>query len=227
MTRSAFAIAITTVLFSSIAIEQMAHAQGPSTQPTAQQQSHQDGVSTSGESQADNPKHDVVTRLDEKFLKNFAQINAAEIGKSELAAWKAEYAEVKAFATHMVDVHSKMIGKVETIAVQINVDVNAKPDFVQKTKSAILNINAGASFDRAFMKAMVNDHEEIIAMLETEIKDGRDASVKQLASAALADAQQHLQMAQELRAKISDEQNAKLTLAQSKSSSPQKLATGH
>jgi tetratricopeptide (TPR) repeat protein len=71
---------------------------------------------------------------------------------------------------------------------------------MQKAKSAMLDINVGASFDRAYMKATVNDYQKVIEMLEREITDGQDASIKQLASESLADVQEHLKMAQDLLA---------------------------
>jgi putative membrane protein len=220
MTRSALAIAIAiaTVLAGSAAL-----AQEPSTRPG--------GVTgtTSGDSRADNPNRDNTNRTtdrnttgaqtgnnagnrntmdstnrpDEKFLKDFAQANAAEVETGKIAQEKAQNAEVKAFAKHMVDDHSKTIGKVESIASKANVDVKAKPDLIQKAKATLLENRDGANFDAAYMKAMVNDHEKVVEMLQKEIREGQDPSVKQLASQALPDVQKHLKMAQDLHAKVS------------------------
>jgi putative membrane protein len=233
MMRSTLAIAIATVLVGSMAIEPMALAQQPATQPTMQQPSNQQLSNQEGvglahdDSQVDNPSNldkRAINRADEKFLKDFAQANAAGVHKGDLAAWKSENAEVKALATHMMEAHSTIIGKVKTIANENGVDVKAKSDFMQRAKAAFLDINVGASFDRAYMKAMIDDDEKIIEMVEREIKDGQDERVKQLASDALTDAQQRLQLAQELRAKLVAEQTASRSTPRNDSTGDEKLA---
>lgn len=231
--RSTLAIAIATVLVGSMAIEPMALAQQSATQPTMQQPSNQQLSNQEGvglahdDSQVDNPSNldkRAINRADEKFLKDFAQANAAGVHKGDLAAWKSENAEVKALATHMMEAHSTIIGKVKTIANENGVDVKAKSDFMQRAKAAFLDINVGASFDRAYMKAMIDDDEKIIEMVEREIKDGQDERVKQLASDALTDAQQRLQLAQELRAKLVAEQTASRSTPRNDSTGDEKLA---
>jgi putative membrane protein len=98
---------------------------------------------------------------------------------------------------------------------------------MQKARAALLDINVGGSFDRAYMKETVKEHEKLIEMLEREINDGQDASVKQFASEALSDAQQHLQMAQDLRVKVYADENTRRTLKRNDSSDAEKVAATH
>lgn len=73
------------------------------------------------------------------------------------------------------------------------------------------------------MKAMVKEHEEVIEMIEEEINNGKDASVKQFASEALRDMQNHLKVAQDLRAKVfTDEEDESESLARNVSSNTAK-----
>jgi putative membrane protein len=222
MTRSTLVIAIATALVGSVAL-----AEHPTKHPLTSHPPHQEGVNvtTTGNSRADTVNRGTTNRSDERFLKDFSQVAAAEVDISRTAMHKAEDDEVKAFATQMVDAHSKTIGKVDVIATQANVDVKAKPDFMQIAKSTfIIDINVGESFDRAYMKAMVNDHEKIIAMLEQEIKDGQDENVKQFALETLPDVRKHLTMAQDLRSKVIAKQNANRSLPPNDSSTAEKLA---
>jgi putative membrane protein len=233
MMRSTLAMAIATVLVGSMAIEPLALAQQPSMQPATQELSNQElsnqeGVGpaldgSQGDNVSQSQQHE-INRSDEKFLQDFAQANAAGVGKGDLAAWKSENAEVKAFATQIMETNSTNIDKVKTIATEARVDVKAKPDFMQRTKAAFLDISVGDSFDRAYLKAMINDHEEIIKMLEREIKDGQDANVKHLAVEALSDAQQRLLLARELRARVLLDQNASRSLPRSDASGAEKVA---
>jgi len=139
---------------------------------------------------------------DEKFLKDFAQANAAEVKAGELASTQAQNPEVKAFGKHMMDDHSKTLTKVTEVAGKSHVDVKEKPDLMHKGKDALLEHKDGAKFDAAYLKAQVDDHEDAVKLLQKEVKEGQDPAVKQLASQALPVVQRHLDMAKQLQAKV-------------------------
>jgi predicted outer membrane protein len=168
-----------------------------------------------------------VNRADARFLKDFAQVNAAKVDTAQLAEWKAEDDRVKTFATQMVATHAQTIAKIAKIAAQTNIIVKAKPSFIQNTKSAILDISVGDSFDTAYMKGMINDAEKTIELLETEIRDGQDASIKHLALDSLTDARSNLKMVQDLRAQVSASQDVKRTLWRNGSGGGEKVAASH
>jgi putative membrane protein len=224
MTRPSLAIAIATILAGSAAL-----AQQPATNPdvagTPPSTPHTDYRTTSPVT-TDHTAADTTNHPDEKFLKEFAHANAAEVEVGKLAADKAQNADVKAFAKHMVDDHSKTISKVESIASKTNVDVKAKPDLMHKAKSELLEMKSGTNFDRAYMKAMVDDHTKVVEMLQKEIRDGRDASVKELASKALPEVQKHLKMAQDLHAKVSNEKYSS-TSTPNNTTATDKSSTNH
>jgi putative membrane protein len=56
----------------------------------------------------------------------------------------------------------------------------------------------GADFDHAFMKHMVSDHQEAIALFEREAKDGKDPELKDFASKTLPTLREHLKMARKI-----------------------------
>ena len=176
-------------------------AEEPSTKPSVP-------ASSTDAPQADEANRDITNRADEKFLKNFAQVNAAKVDTGKLAEWKAEDPIVKAFATQMVDAHSKTIAKIVNVATETSIDAKAKPDFIQKTKSAFLDVSVGGSFDRAYLGGMIDDAEEIVEMLEKEINDGQNPSIKQLAADSLTDVQRYLKVAADIRAQVAVNQIA-------------------
>lgn len=189
-----------------------AFAERPSIQSSAQSSARSSTTSQS------------VNRADARFLKDFAQVNAAKVDTGQLAEWKAEDARVKAFATQMVATHSQTIATIAKIAAQTNIVVKAKPSFVQNTKSAILDINVGDYFDTAYMKGMINDAENTIDLLEIEIRDGQDASIKRFALDSLTDVRNKLKMAQDLRTQVSASQEVKRTLWRHGSGGGEKVA---
>jgi putative membrane protein len=205
MTRSAIAILTAAALCASAAIAQTPRdtTTTPGTESRSGANRDTTGTASDRNDATTSRSSDATNRADEKFLKDFVQANAAEVEAGKLASQKAQNADVKAFAKHMVDDHSKTIGKVETVASKYNVDVKAKPDMKHKAKSAMLEQKDGANFDEAYIKSQVKDHEEVVQMLQKQIRDGKDPAVKQLASQALPDVQHHLEMAKQLQAKVS------------------------
>jgi putative membrane protein len=145
---------------------------------------------------------DSTNRTDEKFLKDFARANADEVAAGKLAAEKAENSQVKQFGQHMVDDHSKVINKVESIASRYNVNVKDSPDLKHKAATAMLEKRDGAKFDQEYIKSQVKDHQQVVEMLQKEIREGQDPSVKQLAQQALPDVQHHLDLAKQLQAQV-------------------------
>jgi putative membrane protein len=210
------AIAMATLLVGSVSLA------GSPTTDVATQRPLTQNDSREGSS-ADIPGRDTINESDAEFLKDFARLNAAQVERGKLAKWKAKDAEVKAFAIAMIDSRSQTLGQIQKIAAKANVDVEAEPNLMQKTRSVVLDVNVGASFDKAYMKAMVKEHEKVIEMLEEEIQNGQDENVKQFASDALRDVQKHLKVAQDLRAKVSVDKYESEAVAQSDSSNKDKV----
>jgi putative membrane protein len=202
MKRSSLAIAVAALLAASAAAAQTSRTDDRNTNTT--NSTHATSSAAANTNAGSKGASDSTNRDDEKFLKNFAQANAAEVEAGKLASEQAQHPEVKAFGKHMVDDHSSTIKKVESLASTLNVDVKPEPDLMHKAKSALLDRKSGTNFDEAYIKAQVNDHQKVVDMLQKEIREGRNANVKQLASAALPDVQHHLDTARQLQAKVAN-----------------------
>ncbi len=61
-------------------------------------------------------------------------------------------------------------------------------------QSKLQNLS-GEQFDRAYMKAMVKDHEEDVKEFQKEANDGKDPQIKDFASRTLPILQGHLDKA--------------------------------
>ena len=210
MTRSVLAIAIATILTGSSAMAQQTTPNPdqsvtgtPADDSRTANQNRKYDDATKSDANRNWDSKESFNKPDEKFLKDFARANASEVETGKLAATKAQHPEVKAFAKHMVDDHSKTIDKVQALASKNNIDVKVVPDMARKSSTDMLDNKDGAAFDRAYIDAQVDGHQKVVTMLQTEIKDGKDADVKQLASQALPDVQKHLKLAKDLQTKVS------------------------
>jgi putative membrane protein len=143
-----------------------------------------------------------VSLSDKYFLKSAAQSGAYEIEGSQLALNKAKSAEVKAFAKHMVEDHSKAAAELKALAGKKGVELPAKPSLLQRTSLKFLDTHKGASFDDSYAENVgVDAHESAVELFTEAADDADDADVKKFAQQTLPTLQKHLEMAKALKAK--------------------------
>ena len=143
---------------------------------------------------ADNP--------DEDFFENAAQGGLAEVELGKLAQQKGTSAAVKEFAAMMVKDHSMANDKLKALATKKGVELPTKPGLTHMATKTKLEAFSGETFDKSYAKGMVEDHEDTIELFEKEVKNGKDADAKALATATLPTLRTHLQHAKALATKV-------------------------
>jgi putative membrane protein len=159
------------------------------------------GGAARADARADANKADAskLDRGDRQMIEDLAQANLAEIDTGKLALEKSQNAEVKKFAQHMVDEHTKALGEVQALATAKNVTLPDGPGPVAKTKATALKAMSGNLFDKEYAKrAGVGDHENTVKLLQKIQKDGKDSDLKALAGKMLPTVEHHLDMAKQL-----------------------------
>jgi putative membrane protein len=119
-----------------------------------------------------------VSRGDRDFVNDVAIANMAEIELGKLAAGRAVNAEVKRFGQMMVDDHTAAAGKLKTIATTHHITLPTEIDDKHRDLRERLSKLQGAEFDREYMKAMVDGHEDVVDKLESRIDKERLAEYK-------------------------------------------------
>lgn len=135
-----------------------------------------------------------VGKDDADFAVEAANGGMAEVALGQLAQTKATNAEVKAFAAKMITDHTKANEKMMALAKQKNVTLPATVGNDEQKIMDDLSKKTGADFDKAYVKAMVEDHDKDVKMFEKEAKDGKDADVKSYASTTLPVLKMHQSM---------------------------------
>ncbi|HZR29861.1 MAG TPA: DUF4142 domain-containing protein [Terriglobales bacterium] len=168
---------------------------------SVQNRSSQSGNSSSNSSESQ-PGSKPATQntgqaTDKKFVENAAKGGEAEVELGQLAVQKASSPEVRQFGQRMVDDHTKANQELQQIASQkgITPDTQLTPKD-QKLKDRLSNLS-GSQFDKAYMKAMVNDHKEDVAEFQKEARNGKDDDVRSFASKTLPTLKEHLRMAEQ------------------------------
>jgi putative membrane protein len=135
--------------------------------------------------------------LDDKthdFMNEAAMGGMAEVELGKLAQEKARSQRVKNFGEMMVRDHSAANDDLKAIARQKNVTL---PADLGKHKDHYNDMSkkTGADFDKAYMKMMVDDHQDDIDAFEKIANNGTDPDVKTFASQKLPTLRKHLDSA--------------------------------
>ena len=151
------------------------------------------------------------------FTRQAMLANKAEVKLGELAAQKAQNAEVKEFAQMMVKEHTNGLNALKEAVKGQGVEEPSQLDTKHQTLYDRLSKLSGAEFDREYMKAMVDGHREVKNMVETRANrtptttgtsgrvsdDSRlDNAVNQWATKALPTVTKHLERAEQISSKV-------------------------
>lgn len=140
--------------------------------------------------------------VQDNFWTTAAQGGMAEVELGKLAASKATNAEVKQFAQMMVTDHTKANTELKTLAAKKNVVLPAEVSSSHKSLMEDLNKQTGAAFDKAYVDAMVDDHEEDVEFFQDKSEDSSDADVKAFAAKTLPTLKMHLEKIKAIQAKM-------------------------
>jgi len=122
-------------------------------------------VGTSGETVA-------ISNADKDFVHDLMVAGNAEIQLGNLASSRAGKAEVKEFGQMMVKDHTAAGDQLTQIATRNNVDAGAAA-IDDKHQKLITKLSAlkGADFDREYMKAMVDGHQDVLDALQKRVDE--------------------------------------------------------
>jgi len=138
-----------------------------------------------------------VPAPDRMFMHKAAQGGMAEVKLGELARRNGASDTVRRFGGRMVRDHSHANDVLKGLARRKHVvlpgDIGGKNQAVYNRLSRL----SGPAFDRAYMRDMVEDHQEDVAEFRKASLTARDPDVRRFAASTLPTLQAHLMMARE------------------------------
>jgi putative membrane protein len=135
-------------------------------------------------------KSSSVSVKDKTFMKKAAKGGMMEVAMGKTAEQNAQSEDVKSFGKRMVTDHSKANDELKSIAQQKGVKLPTKEP------------TGKWSSDKAYIDAMVKDHEKDLAEFQEEAKNGSDPEVKKFAEDTAKMVQEHLDLAKETQGKL-------------------------
>jgi putative membrane protein len=139
---------------------------------------------------------------DQKFMKDAAVGDAAEIQLGQLADAKASDPRVKHFGERMVTDHSKADDQLKNIAGSQHISLPTELDPPHKNMKAALSIQSGSEFDKNYMRTMVQEHLKTLKKFQREAASSQDPSIKQFTMNSIPVIQSHLNAARQIESQI-------------------------
>lgn len=143
-----------------------------------------------------------ISSSEEEFIKKASQRGIKEVELGKLAAKRWLSKEVKQFGKMMVNDHSKANKELAKLAAKKKVQIAKQMDEDHKSEYDRLAKLAGKEFDKEYVEAMVDDHEEDVEEFEEMAADAEDPDVKQFAKKTLPTLKKHLEHIEQLSKKM-------------------------
>jgi len=113
-----------------------------------------------------------TTLSDANVLAMLNVINLSEIDSADLAKEKSSSAEIRIFASQMLNEHTAMLQESRQLAQQINVDDSQMPALAltvgkrhQEMMEELRSLS-GANFDQAYLKYQIQMHKQAIDLVQ-------------------------------------------------------------
>ena len=143
-----------------------------------------------------------VVLADSVFIAKAAAGGKAEVELGNLALAKTTNSSVKDFANMMVTDHTKSNEELMAMAKNKTFTLADSLDGEHKAIADNLRNLSGTAFDKAYAAAMVEGHQKMLSLMQTEASTGVDANLKDFATKTASVVQTHLEHAQRLHSGI-------------------------
>ena len=153
----------------------------------------------------------------ELFATQAMMASEAEVKLGKLAEERAQSPAVKEFAQMMVRDHTNGLNALKQAVKGYDINEPSQLDAKHQALYDRLSKLNGAAFDRAYMAAMVEGHQQVKNMIDDRVEESPtatgtsggatdnsplDASVNQWATKALPTVTQHLQKAEQIKSQL-------------------------
>jgi putative membrane protein len=141
---------------------------------------------------------DDLTAQDKMFVNEAGGGGLAEVELGQLAQQQAANPEVKQFGQRMVQDHGQANQKLMAIAKELGATPPEKPGEKAEATKRELKGMAGEKFDQAYIRTMIKDHDQTVALFQREAQEGQSEQLRKFAEETLPTIQEHLQMARSI-----------------------------
>jgi len=139
-----------------------------------------------------------VGKDDAKFAVDAMAGGITEVELGKLAQQKASDSRVKDFGAMMVTDHNKGNQELLALGQSLRIALPVVLDQAGQELKDRLSKKSGSDFDKAYVKAMVDDHKEDIKAFENYARDGKSVDLRTFVSKTLPVLNKHLTAIQQI-----------------------------
>ena len=144
-----------------------------------------------------------LSSRDRTFVMQAGQLSMMEVELGRLAVKRGSSAGVKQYGQEMVEEHTRANQELMQLAMQKKVEL---PTEMSTQNTATIDRRSGLSgrsFDTAYKQAMIDSHNQAIALFKAQSQQGEDPQLKAWATQKLPNLQAHLEMVNQMLANTS------------------------
>lgn len=139
-----------------------------------------------------------AVRKEEEFLLRAHVIGQYEVELGQLAQSRSARPKLLEYARTVSGDHERIGQELQALATARNVSLDqVYPKAAQKLEG-----KAGVDFDRAYLRQVVEDHENVVGLFEEAAKEGESEDVRTFATRHLDTLRAHLTKARQLKNEI-------------------------
>ncbi|MBD1813140.1 DUF4142 domain-containing protein [Microcoleus vaginatus DQ-U2] len=144
-----------------------------------------------------------LSSQDRNFVMQAGQLGMLEVELGRLAVQRGSSAGVKQYGQEMVEEHTQANEELMQVAMQKGVKLPTEMSSQNTALMKRLSGLSGTSFDTAYKQAMIESHNQAIAVFQAQSQQGQDPELKAWATQKLPNLQAHLQMVNQMLADTS------------------------
>ncbi|MEG4963161.1 MULTISPECIES: DUF4142 domain-containing protein [unclassified Microcoleus] len=144
-----------------------------------------------------------LSSRDRTFVMQAGQLSMLEVQLGRLAVQRGSSAGVKQYGQEMVEEHTRANQELMQLAMQKEVELPTEMSSQNTALTDRLSGLSGTSFDTAYKQAMIESHNQAIALFQAQSQQGQDPDLKAWATKTLPNLQAHLQMVNQMLADTS------------------------
>jgi putative membrane protein len=144
-----------------------------------------------------------LSSRDRTFLMQAGQLSMMEVELGRLAVQRGSSPGVKQYGQEMVEDHTRANQELMQLAMQKKVELPTEMSTQNTAMIDRLSGLSGTSFDTAYKQAMIDSHNQAIALFQAQSQQGQDPELKAWATQKLPNLQAHLEMVNQMLADTS------------------------
>ena len=144
-----------------------------------------------------------LSSRDRTFVMQAGQLSMMEVELGRLAVQRGSSAGVKQYGQEMVEEHTRANQELMQLVMQKQVELPTEMSTQNTATIDRLSELSGTSFDTAYKQAMIDSHNQAIALFQAQSQQGQDPQLKAWATQKLPNLQAHLKMVNQMLADTS------------------------